>query len=154
MRTSFLFPGFALNFLRFCQKIDVFEFGQENGGALIETALALPLLALLLLGASELGLADYQAIEVANAAKAGAQYGAQNSTTAADIPGIRLAARNDASNLNRLRTTVSTTTISSGATIETILTVKTEAPFNPVVIIPGLTPSFLLHGQAVQMVIQ
>jgi Flp pilus assembly protein TadG len=168
MRTAFLFPRVALSFLRFRQKIESFEVGQEYGGALIETALAVPLLALLLLGASELGMADYQAIEVTNAAKAGAQYGAQSVITAADISGIQTAAQNEASNLTQITTTKSTTTICSdgnpttgtppgcpsGAVVETILTVQTQSTFDAVIIIPGLTPSFTLHGQAVQKVAQ
>lgn len=167
MRRALLFPRFALSF-RFRQALEELQVKQDYGGALIETALALPLLALLLLGASELGMADYQAIEVANAAKAGAQYGAQNVNTAMDTSGIANAAQNDAPNIKLGSTSVSTATICSdgsvtqgtpgtcnpGTVVETILTVQTQSAFNPVVIIPGLTPSFTLHGQAVQKVMQ
>jgi len=142
--------------------------GADHGGALIETAVALPLLSLLLLGASEFGLVDYEAIEVTNAAKAGAQYGGQGQAYAADTTGIQNAATADAPNITLGTTTANTSlicsdgttptgtpvTCASGAAIETILTVKTQATFNPVIHIPFVTPSFTLHGQATQKVLQ
>ena len=145
-------------------------FGPEGGGALIETALAAPLLSLLLLGASEFGLVDYEAIEVANAAKAGAEYGTSSLSAAADTTGIRTAAINDASNITLGTTTVGRSYIcsdgtsptgtlpnlvcTSGAALETILMVQTQASFNPLIHIPGVTSTFTLHGQAVQKVMQ
>ncbi len=53
----------------------------ETGGALVETALTLPLLVTLTLGSVELARVAYTSIEVANAAKAAVSYGAQNLTT-------------------------------------------------------------------------
>jgi len=142
------------------------EWDGESGAALIETALALPMLALLLFGAAEFGLVDYEAIEVSNAAKAGVQYGAQDTTRATDTSGIRRAAAQDAPNIVLGSTTSWTTTIcsdgttpavlsprcSGGATLEMLLTVKTQATFNPVIYVPGVTPSFNLTGQASQTV--
>jgi Flp pilus assembly protein TadG len=49
---------------------------RERGAALIEFALILPLLMLVLIGIIEMGRVAYFSIEVANAAHAGAQYGA------------------------------------------------------------------------------
>ena len=140
----------------------------DCGGALIETALALPLLSLLLLGASEFGLVDYVAIEVTNAARAGAQYGAQGARYVSDTTGIQNAATADAPNITLGTTTASTSLIcsdgttpggsplgcASGAAVETILTVKTQAIFNPLIHVPFVTPSFTLHGQASQKVLQ
>jgi Flp pilus assembly protein TadG len=140
----------------------------DRGGALVETAIALPLLSLLLVGASEFGLVDYEAIEVTNAARAGVQYGAQSATHAADVTGIQRAATADAPNITLGTTTVSTTFICSdgsnptgtppvcgaGLALETILTVRTQATFNPVLHIPGVTPNFALRGQATQKVLQ
>lgn len=139
-----------------------------NGGALVETAVALPLLSLLLLGASEFALVDYEAIEVTNAARAGAQYGAQGSRYTNDTTGIQNAARADAPNITLGTTTASTSLVcsdgttpigsplmcASGVAIETILTVRTQATYNPVIYIPSLAPSFTLHGQASQKVLQ
>jgi Flp pilus assembly protein TadG len=48
----------------------------ERGAALVEFALILPLLMLVLIGVIEMGRVAYFSIEVANAAHAGAQYGA------------------------------------------------------------------------------
>jgi Flp pilus assembly protein TadG len=142
---------------------------KEMGGALIELALTTPLLLLLLLGAVEFGLADYVAIEVTNAARAGVQYGTQNATTAADTTGIQRASTNEASNITLGATTVvpsyvcsdqSTPTgtpptcSSSTAALETIITVKTQATFTPTIHIPGISPTFTLHGQATQKVSQ
>jgi len=140
----------------------------DRGGALIETALALPLLSLLLLGASEFGLVDYVAIEVTNAAKAGAQYGAQGSRFTQDTTGIQNAAKADAPNITLGTTSASISYLCSdgttptgtpltclnGGAIETILMVKTQATFNPLIHIPFVTPSFTLHGQATQKVLQ
>jgi Flp pilus assembly protein TadG len=67
----------------------------QSGQSLVELALVLPLLLLLLVGVIEIGRYAYFDILVANAARAGAQYGAQSLTFAADIPGIKQAAWND-----------------------------------------------------------
>lgn len=47
----------------------------QAGGALVEFAICIPLLMLLLVGLIEIGRVAYFGIEVANAARAGAQYG-------------------------------------------------------------------------------
>lgn len=54
----------------------------SNGSALIELALTLPLLALLFVGAAELGRVAYFSIELSSAARAGAAYGSQNKNIA------------------------------------------------------------------------
>ncbi len=66
--------------------------------ALVEFALVVPLLILLLLGLVEVGRFTYYSIVVGNAARAGAQYGAQGSTTAADNAGMVTAATTDGQN--------------------------------------------------------
>jgi len=70
----------------------------QAGTALVELALAMPLLIIVLLGAVELGRYAYFSIQVANAARAGAQYGAQNGATSLDSAGIRAAAQADGTN--------------------------------------------------------
>jgi len=67
----------------------------QGGQSLVELALVLPLLLLLLVGVLEIGRFAYYDILVANAARAGAQYGAQSLTAAADVDGIQTAAQND-----------------------------------------------------------
>jgi Flp pilus assembly protein TadG len=138
-----------------------------KGQALVEVALTAPLLILLLLGAAELGQVAFAAIEVANAASAGVQYGAQTTITASDTTGIQTAASDDASNLTGLTATSSFTCICSNGSastclptdcstsnIEEILTVKTQASVTPLIHLPGLPRPFTLRGQAVQKVIQ
>src|SRR3984893_12619093 len=68
----------------------------ERGQSLVELAFVLPLLLLLLVGIIEIGRFAYYSILVANAARAGVQYGAQSLATAADIAGISAAGANDA----------------------------------------------------------
>jgi Flp pilus assembly protein TadG len=66
---------------------------------MIEFALVAPILSLLLMGTVEIGRFGYFAILAANAARAGAQYGAQNVTTAGDTAGITSAATQDGQSL-------------------------------------------------------
>jgi hypothetical protein len=77
----------------------------ESGQSLVELALTLPLLLLFLLGAVELGQVCYGAISVSNAAKAAAQYGAQNGSTAVNTAGMLTAARADVGNVPGLTKT-------------------------------------------------
>jgi Flp pilus assembly protein TadG len=135
----------------------------EAGQALVETALLLPLLITVLIGAAEMARVAYAAIEVANAARAGAQYGAQSGFTAADTTGIATAASNDAYNLNGVTTTSSYTCVCSDGTastcqptdctntqIEQTLTVNTQVTIDPLIHLPGLPTTYTLKGKAIQ----
>jgi Flp pilus assembly protein TadG len=73
--------------------------GDECGASLVELAVTLPLFMLLLFGAVDLARAYYLAMEVAGAAHAGAEYGAQDPT---DSAGIETAASDDAPNVPNL----------------------------------------------------
>lgn len=139
----------------------------EKGQALVELALTIPLLALLLLGAAEFARVIYVSIEVSNAALAGVQYGAQNPAQAGNTSGIQTAASNDAQDITLGTTTVSKACICSngtastclptdctGSNIETILTVQTQATFDPGIHVPGFATSYTLYGHAVQKVLQ
>jgi Flp pilus assembly protein TadG len=77
----------------------------QHGQSLVELALVTPLLLLLLVGTIEIGRFAYYSILVSNAARAGAQYGAQSLATAADNAGISTAAKNDAQNITGLTVT-------------------------------------------------
>lgn len=70
----------------------------QRGTALVEFAIVLPVLMLLLLGVVEAGRYAYFSILVGNAARAGVQYGAQNSVTAYDTAGMTAAAQADGRN--------------------------------------------------------
>lgn len=60
----------------------------ESGTSIIEFAIVLPMLALLAVGTIDVGRWAYYSIVAANAARAGAQYGAQDLGHAADSSGI------------------------------------------------------------------
>jgi Flp pilus assembly protein TadG len=140
----------------------------EAGGALIETAVTVPLLFILILGAVETAQVAYASIEVANAAKAAVAYGAQTGGTAGDTAGITYAATHDAANIPSL--TVTSTSISyicsdgsastglstdcANSHIEEILTVTTQATLSSVIHLPGLPTSYTLHGQASEKCLQ
>jgi Flp pilus assembly protein TadG len=144
------------------------KIAEERAQALVELGLTLPMLVVLLMGAVEFARAAYTGIEVSNAAKAAVQYGGQNNTTAADTTGMQTAATNEAPDITMATPTVSTSyicsngttssstppTCSSGGTVETILTVNTQATYTPMIHIAGLGASFTLHGQAVQKCLQ
>jgi len=64
----------------------------ERGQALVEFALALPILCLLAVGILEIGGAARMSVVVTNAATAGAQFGAQSPRNASNTTGIQNAA--------------------------------------------------------------
>ena len=140
----------------------------ESGGTLVETALTLPLLVTLCLGPVEFARVAYTAIEVSNAAKAGATYGGQNGGTAGDTTGITWAATHDGANISGLTVTgVSLSYICSDGSASTGLntdcansqmeenvTVTTQATIDPLIHIPGLPTTYTLHGTASQKCLQ
>jgi Flp pilus assembly protein TadG len=67
----------------------------DSGASLVEFAILLPVMVFLLMGVIEIGRYTYYAVLAANAARAGAQYGSQNTTTADDITGMKNAATAD-----------------------------------------------------------
>jgi len=67
----------------------------EDGTAFLELAIALPFLLLAAIGVAEFGRVYFNAIRIANAATAGAEFGAQNSGTG-DPDYIRQVVRDDA----------------------------------------------------------
>lgn len=70
----------------------------QAGLALVEFAMILPLLMMLLIGLVELGRLAYFAVEIGNAAHAGAQYGSQSASNAVNTTGISNAAKADGIN--------------------------------------------------------
>jgi Flp pilus assembly protein TadG len=138
--------------------------GEESGQSLIEVAVSLPLLLTLLIGSAEFARLAYAAIEVSNAAKAGVQYGAQNSVTAGDTAGIQTAASNEAANLQNVTATgskaytctdgsaYSAATQCPSSFVETTLTVTTSTTYDPLIHLPGFPGSMTLRGHAAQKV--
>lgn len=138
-----------------------------RGQAMVEMAVALPVLAVLLLAASDFARLYYANIEVANAARAGAQYGSQSVITAADTAGMEAAAKADGSNLSNLTATASQCTCLSSTTVAacpasycadsptgTFVEVDTTATFHTQINYPGIPSQVTLDGKAVMMVAQ
>ena len=71
------------------------HFRPDSGQSIVELALLTPLFLLLVVGAIEVGRYATRAIELGNAARAGAAYGARDHFAAADLPGITGAACQD-----------------------------------------------------------
>jgi Flp pilus assembly protein TadG len=149
----------------------------ETGQAMIETAISSLFLMLLLLGAMELGMVAYAAIEVANSAKAAAQYAAMNggawTKTGLDTVGMLTAAQADAGNLvSHISFTTPPTYVCScsgagvancgsapptgctGSHLLVTITVRTQAMYTPLVHILGGHSSIMLKGSAQQAVLQ
>jgi Flp pilus assembly protein TadG len=83
---------------------------QERGAALVELAVALPMLVLLMLGTADFARIFYMTMTLSEAARAGAQYGAQSVTKSRDTAGMRTAATNAvaADNLSGFSVTATT----------------------------------------------
>jgi Flp pilus assembly protein TadG len=77
----------------------------QSGQSLVELALLTPILLLLVIGTVDMGRYAYISIQVGNAARAGAAYGAQSPIKAADTTGIKSAALNDGENIPGLNVT-------------------------------------------------
>jgi Flp pilus assembly protein TadG len=150
----------------------------ESGQAIVELALTMPVLIALLGGAVELARVAYAAIEVSNAARAGAQFGGQGLFYAQDSTGIQTTAQNDANDIYSINnanftatsslaticsdgsatspatyTAGTTPTCSGSLSVEYILTVKTSDTFDPIIHFPGLPTSYTVRGLAVQKVL-
>jgi len=142
---------------------------REKGQSVAEVALVTPLLLLLLVGAIEIGRFAYYGIEVANAARAGVQYGSQSLADSFDLPGITQAAKNDApevtglgvTRLNRCACSTSpanyvgcpATLCLPGSSV-VFLEVDTTATISPLFRYPGLPSTFNAKGKAIMRVSQ
>jgi len=141
---------------------------REKGQALVELGLLLPLLLLLAVGIIEIGRLAYFAIEVSNAARAGAQFGTQSLATAADSGDITDAAQNDApdigTNLNvtptascgcTAATAIGGTCPGSGCSYPLVyLTVTAQYDLHTLFHYPGIPRTFSLTGTSVMPVKQ
>lgn len=142
---------------------------REAGQSMVEVALCLPLFFILILGTAEIASVAWSAVQVQNAARAGAQFGAQSRAAAADTTDIATAAKNDAPKLTTMTVASSQAcqciNTSTGATAGTgcatitqcpspymiieQVQVNTSAAVTPLVHLPGLPASYTLAGQAI-----
>ena len=134
---------------------------------MVEMAGAIFVLIPLLLAATDFGRLYYANIEVVDAARAGAQYGSQSVITAANAPGMRSTASNDAHDLSSMTPTASQCTCIGGSHVAacptsyctsnptaTFVEVDTSTTFHTIVSWPGIPHSITLTGKAVMMVAQ
>jgi Flp pilus assembly protein TadG len=132
------------------------KFQQHDGACILETALLMPVMFLMIVGAVDFGRAYYTAIEVASAAHAGALYGVENPT---DTSGMATAANVDAPDLSSLKTVgnygyvcsdESATVASSGSApactynYVTYVSVTATAIYTPLITYPGIPSSLTL----------
>jgi Flp pilus assembly protein TadG len=142
----------------------------DDGTALAEIAVILPMLVLLLVGLVEVGRYGNYAILVGNAARAGVQYGAQNLVTAADITGMQNTALNDAQSISGLTATASNYCECADGTASTclgtdcatshrivyvqVLTTGTVPSLTNYPGLPAILRTITVHGKAVMRVAQ
>jgi Flp pilus assembly protein TadG len=159
------------------RRIGTRERDGEAGQALIELALTMPLLILFLMGALEFGQVAFISIQLSNAAKAAAQYGAQNSNTAIDRLGMQAIAQSEVTAVNPVTVALDDNTCSCSSPdtatpsfaclkapdtscafpshIVQTLTISVSGPFTPGFFVPGFSRSaFTLTGTAVQKRLQ
>ncbi|HYB91566.1 MAG TPA: TadE/TadG family type IV pilus assembly protein [Candidatus Binataceae bacterium] len=138
-----------------------------GGQSAAELALVIPLLLTSLLVAVEMGRLFYIQIAVANAARAGVQYGAQNLSTAGNNTAMQSAATNNAPNVSGLTATAThfcqcangaastcLSTDCSGSRRLLYVQVNTSAPYSPMMKYPGVPTAMTLTAQAIMRVAQ
>jgi len=135
---------------------------RQRGSALLELALSVFLLLMVLTGVIEFGRMFYFSAEVANAARAGAQWAAINPGHPNNLTAMQTAATNDAVDMTNLTATASefcecddgdsvnctTGTCASGA-VRTYVQVKTSAPYSTMGSYFWMPSSFNVTAKAV-----
>ena len=140
---------------------------RNSGQSLVETALAVSLCGILMLGAAEFGRLAYAGIEISDSARAGVEFGSQslpdsedftNMTTAAslsapDIPNLTLTASNYCKCSDGSSSTCTTTSCAVGTRNITYVQVVTSGSIKPLIYVPGLPKSYSISGKAVMRVV-
>jgi len=137
---------------------------RENGQAMLELVLVLPILLMLTLGVIEFGRAAYYDIAVADAARAGAQFASQSMADAYDQGSITQAALNNSQLDTGVGLTVFPPAIScacpgggvlggtcpaSGCAYPIVyVTVTTNYTLNPLFTYPGISSTFNLNSSS------
>ncbi len=139
----------------------------ETGTSAIEFAIIAPVLILMLIGVMDVGRYAYDAILAANAARAGAQYAAQDLSTAMDTPGIKNAIQLDGQNLSNWTSGVTAQYLCSsngGTTLGTCpsgepsasniyyVKVLVTGTFTPLIKYPGIASSLPVSGSSIMRV--
>jgi len=143
-------------------------FRAAHGQSYLELAFVLPVLAIVLVVAADFGRLFYTYVGVINAARAGAQYGSNSVTTAADATGMSTAAKQDGVNIANLTVSASQCTCETATSSipacssnfcandpqGNYVVVNTQVLFNTIVEYPGIPSPITLTGQAVMQVQQ
>ncbi len=143
--------------------------GKRAGTATVELAVLLPLLLLIALGTVDFGRVFYMSVEVANAARAGVQYGAQGVTYSTDYTGMVNAAKNDAADIPSMTATAERFCTCTGSNSrvscssppctaplptapEIYVQVDTQATFKTLMNYPGIPSTITLSKEAIMRV--
>ncbi len=140
----------------------------EGGAAIVEISVVAPVLIFLCFGIVEIARYETFSIMVANAARAGVQYGAQNLVTALDNPGMQTAALSDAQNLSGISAVAShSCQCSDGSASSCLATdcpnplhrivwvqVQTTGRFSSLLSFPGLPATLTVGGTAIMRTAQ
>lgn len=146
--------------------------GVQSGQALLELSLSVPFLIVLLVGASEFGRIAYAGIEVSNAAKAAAQYGASSTACASDTTGMLTAAKGETTDFSAASAiafssgypklsyicsdgsaATGLSTDCSSSQLEEIVSIQLQTAMNPLIHLPGFPKKYTLYGNATQKVL-
>lgn len=127
--------------------------------SMVELAVLIPVVIALLLVVCDFARVFYAYIEVADAARAGAQYGVQNRTAAADYATMQSTAVNAAPDLTGMTATatsfctcsdggatVSCTSSGCVSTLELFVQVTTNYTFKTTIAFPGIPSSISLQA--------
>jgi Flp pilus assembly protein TadG len=138
----------------------------EAGASLVEFAILAPVFIFMFVGIVEIGRYTYYAILLSNAARAGVQYGAQNTATLQDVSGMASAAAADAMSIPQMSASpsyycenTSTNTVVScpaaGPTPPDFYYVKvvTTGTFTSLLHYPGIPNNVPISGSAVMRVV-
>ena len=133
----------------------------RRGASLLEMAFLVPVLMLLLVAVIDFGRAYYLTIELANAAEAGALYGANNpgdttgmqnaaTTDAPDVPGITATATMgcECSDGTSAQSPCPATAPTCSVNVVNFVQVTTTATYNTLFHYPGIPSSFALTGKS------
>ena len=137
----------------------------RRGQSVVELALTSPFLLLFSLVVSDASRVYFTSIAVSNAAKAGAQYGAQSLAKSGDISGAQNAATADAPDVYGITATASVycecpsqsgtfscSSVNNCADKRAYVEVDTSATFHTLIKYPGIPDSVPISGQAVMRV--
>ena len=139
----------------------------QKGSSFIEVAILLPVMLLMCCGTMDFARVVYAGIEIANAARAGVQFGALTPGNSGNTNGMVQAALNDATDLGLSGVTasarnfcgcnsgtgeVSCSATTCGATPSGYVSVTANYPFNTLVPWPGLPTRVVLTRTAMMRV--